>query len=126
MRRIAIIYGGPSPEHDVSLRSAYTIYTHIDRTRYTPILIGVDRHGRWYAQPDDAHTVNDAAMQLNISISSTAEVTIIPGRGLRCGGADMDIDVALPMIHGLYGEDGMLQSLLECARSAIYWQRPHE
>ncbi len=49
---IAILYGGKSGEHEVSLRSACSVYHHIDRSMYVPLLIGISRDGRWYLQPE--------------------------------------------------------------------------
>ena len=48
-KQIAILFGGCSPEYSVSLQSAYSVITHIDRKKYTPVLIGISNAGDWFA-----------------------------------------------------------------------------
>ncbi len=95
MKTIGIIFGGANSEHEVSCNSARSVESHLERTHYETVLIGIDRRGRW-------HRVE--------SVDALADAV---------GGArlpDLDgIDVAFPVLHGRFGEDGTVQGLLELA-----------
>ena len=54
MKRIGIVFGGRSGEHDISLMSAASVLEAIDRTKYTPVMIGIDLDGGWHICPEDA------------------------------------------------------------------------
>ena len=104
---VMIIFGGNSPEHEVSLRSAATIYRHIDRNLFNPIPVGMTRDGRFYriaAPADGADFVISPETCLGDPLSFT------PGKPV-CVGND-DIDFVFPIAHGAYGEDGRLQEAL--------------
>jgi D-alanine-D-alanine ligase len=107
----AILYGGKSGEHEVSLISAASVYKHIDRNRFDVILIGIDRDGRWYLQKDPQW--NSDAKALAISREPSMLLFSVPGEGLRTAESTLDIDVVFPVLHGTFGEDGTVQGLLE-------------
>ena len=107
---VAILYGGKSGEHEVSLRSAYSVYTHLDSSQFTPLLIGIDIKGRWYLQPENPETLNDT---LQIITGENRLVFAAPGDGLYCGGKKLPSDFVFPVLHGSFGEDGTVQGLLE-------------
>lgn len=130
---IAVLYGGKSGEHEVSLRSASSVVRRIDRTKHTIILIGIAKDGRWYLQSQKELTrvfADDSAF-LRIDENPAGLVHIVPGGGsnaaLQCavnleGGARktdephaIQTDIVLPVLHGSYGEDGLVQGLLEMA-----------
>lgn len=95
MKRIGIIFGGANSEHEVSLNSARSVLEHLDPARFEGVLLGIGRDGRW-------RTVE--------SVDALADA----GDGSRF--PDLEgIDVAFPVIHGRFGEDGTLQGLLELA-----------
>jgi len=108
---IAILYGGKSGEHEVSLRSACSVYHHIDRSIYSPLLIGIGRDGRWYLQPDTL--IPRETEILPLTEDEAALVSALPGTGLICKGRPLNIDVVFPVLHGTNGEDGTVQGLLE-------------
>ena len=108
---IAILYGGKSGEHEVSLRSACSVYHHIDRSMYVPLLIGISRDGRWYLQPE-TDIPGDTEI-LPLAEDEEALVSALPGTGLICKGRQLGIDVVFPVLHGTNGEDGTVQGLLE-------------
>ena len=87
--RVAVLGGGRSSEHDVSLRSAASVSEGLDPRRYDVVSITIDAAGRW----------TDAA---------GAEVHLTPG-----GGGPLASDVVFPVLHGPFGEDGTVQGLLE-------------
>jgi len=118
-KTVAVIFGGYSPEYDVSIRSAYSIISAIDEEKYEAILIGITKQGKWYryygpiAQiPADTWHTDKALLHKAI---------ISPERG--CGLLEFDggsavsvhVDAVFPVMHGRYGEDGTIQGLCELA-----------
>jgi D-alanine-D-alanine ligase len=93
--RVAVVYGGRSGEHEVSLRSAESIMAAMDRDRYEILPILVDKDGRWQCiEKGGRHR---------------------PGAISPEPGANPGIDVVFPVLHGTFGEDGTVQGLLELA-----------
>lgn len=128
--RVAIVFGGRSAEHEVSLQSAKNIITAIDRTKYDPVLIAIDRTGDWYLNDDSLPILNGGDPRTITLNRSNSEIAVIPNRGrgelIRTGSTrDTDaIDVLFPVLHGPYGEDGSIQGLsklanLPCVGSGI-------
>jgi len=109
--RVAIICGGKSSEHEISCVSANGILNAIDRSKFEPVLIGITKSGKWLLLPDDSNfsIVNGA---LPAVPESGVEVSIT-SLGLVAGGKQLAIDVAFPVLHGPYGEDGTIQGLFE-------------
>ena len=123
MKKIAILYGGKSGEHEVSLISAASILKHIDRKMYDPILIGIDTRGRWYLQDESIamqEPQNENSMTSLARIVEGKRVFVAPGTGLEVESdtgstQNLHCDVVFPVLHGTFGEDGTVQGLLECA-----------
>jgi D-alanine-D-alanine ligase len=109
--RVAIICGGKSSEHEISCVSANGILNAIDRSKFEPVLIGITKSGKWLLLPNDSNfsIVNGA---LPTVPESGIEVSIT-SLGLVAGGKQLAIDVAFPVLHGPYGEDGTIQGLFE-------------
>ena len=109
--RVAIICGGKSSEHEISCVSANGILNAIDRNKFETVLIGITKSGKWLLLPDDSNfsIVNGA---LPTVPESGIEVSIT-SLGLVAGGKQLAIDVAFPVLHGPYGEDGTIQGLFE-------------
>lgn len=123
---IAVIYGGRSGEHEVSIVSATSIVRHLDKEKYQLTLIGISKEGRWFYQDhtqiDNVRSQEDALLE--IQQDGHREVMIVPGggctHGLRVAGAgnifvNARIDLAFIVLHGTYGEDGTIQGLLDMA-----------
>lgn len=115
---MALVYGGRSAEHDVSLRSAASIFEAMDRNKYRVIPILITREGGWYERPGD---ISSFAPQAGLCGTGRLLLSADPADGgfLRVG-ADgrlepMQVDVVFPVLHGSYGEDGTVQGLLEMA-----------
>ncbi len=108
---MGVIYGGRSGEHEVSVASAAAIFTYIDRARYEPVPIRIEKDGRW-TLPDRAPVALSAAEVIQQARA---------GGGEGEGQADLAVvtrlglDVVFPVLHGPYGEDGTVQGLLELA-----------
>jgi len=117
--RVGILFGGRSAEHEVSLQSARNVINALDRTQYEPVLIGIDKTGRWYLY-DEAnylcHATDPKRIQLN---TSNQEVMLVPGGSesllIRLDEPSLSqrVDVVFPVLHGTYGEDGTVQGLLK-------------
>jgi D-alanine-D-alanine ligase len=117
--RVGIIFGGKSGEHEVSLQSAKNIYDALDRDRFEPVLIGVDKEGIWHLGRDASFILN--ASNPKLIALNTREPAVVPvespGRppvlkDPENGSVQGSIDVFFPVIHGTFGEDGSLQGFL--------------
>ena len=108
--RVGIIFGGRSGEHEVSVTSAASIFKHIDRAKYEPVAIRIEKDGKWSfpQQEPKASNVAEAIAQAKSAAPGT-QATGDPGLGA------LNLDVVFPVLHGPYGEDGTVQGLLEMA-----------
>lgn len=119
---IALIYGGKSGEHEISLVSAAAIARHINTKKHELILIGITKDGRWFFQEDSEldRIRADEKAHFIIKEKKENEVFVIPGGGSKrtfliggAGGKIISCDMAFPALHGTYGEDGTIQGLFE-------------
>jgi D-alanine-D-alanine ligase len=117
-KTVAIVFGGQSSEHEVSLQSARNVINAIDRGRYEVILIGVDKAGRWLHFDEDDYLLNASdPAKIKLSFSGTL-LSLLPGSvggqfvQVETGSALPRIDVVFPLMHGCFGEDGSMQGLL--------------
>lgn len=116
MKRIAILYGGKSGEHEVSKVSAASVVRNLDEDSFEAILIGIDRSGAWKLQ--DASLARKARAGLSpLPIEDGPAVLAMPSGGLKLwsGGTitALSCDAVFPVLHGTFGEDGTVQGLLE-------------
>ena len=111
--RVGILCGGQSSEHEISCISAAGVYNAIDRERFEPVLIGITRSGTWVLLPDATSLVAKGSELPEIDPSLPVVTTEI--QGLRCGDAELKLDVIFPILHGPYGEDGTIQGFCEIA-----------
>ncbi|MGF1429753.1 D-alanine--D-alanine ligase family protein [Kitasatospora sp. LaBMicrA B282] len=124
--RVAIVFGGRSSEHGVSVVTAASVLRAIDRTKYDVLPVGITQEGRWALVADEparmaitdgrmpdveqvAESV-DGQLALPASPASREVVWTEPGAAPKVLG---EVDVVLPLLHGPWGEDGTLQGLLE-------------
>ncbi|TVQ40606.1 MAG: D-alanine--D-alanine ligase [Spirochaetaceae bacterium] len=113
---VALLYGGRSGEHEVSLQSVRSIIRNLDRGRFRPLLIGIDKSGRWYLQPGTLiDEVRDGDAALSVISDQTKLIAIHPAAGFSVNGAYLPVDLVFPVLHGTFGEDGTVQGLLEMA-----------
>ncbi|MEW5984012.1 MAG: D-alanine--D-alanine ligase family protein [Acidobacteriota bacterium] len=137
--RIAVLFGGRSGEHEVSVRSASSVLAELDRERYEPIAVYIDPEGRWRlpnrqpAASTDAEAreyVREQArtsrreQEVLIPVRPGAEQTLVVASRGREPADDqtellatqgIHVDLVFPVLHGPYGEDGTVQGLLELA-----------
>ncbi|MBI3952637.1 MAG: D-alanine--D-alanine ligase [Candidatus Doudnabacteria bacterium] len=115
--RVGIIFGGRSAEHEVSLQSAKNIIEALDKNKYEPVLIGIDKHGGWHLQDNADFLLNSSDPRLIALNKSNQDLAVTPGQENRLmvvsSKADANIDVVFPVLHGTYGEDGTMQGLLK-------------
>ncbi len=121
--RVGIIFGGRSSEHEVSLQSAKNILDALDRERFEPVLVGIDKQGQWHLSQPDTFLLNaDDPSRIALHRSGQS-LAVLPGTEqaqLQLQPSDAasvlgQIDVVLPIVHGPLGEDGALQGLLRMA-----------
>lgn len=114
LTNVAILYGGRSGEHDVSLMSTKNVLRNLDSARFEPILIGITAAGEWHLQPRSS--VEEVVAGGDLVIEDTgAFVDARPSGGLFRDGNSIDVDVVFPVLHGTFGEDGKVQGLLATA-----------
>jgi D-alanine-D-alanine ligase len=138
--RVIILFGGRSAEHEVSILSARNVYLALDKSRYEPLLIGIDKQGRWRVEPAETLLAAQGDPRLLRLQAAGAEVPVPvrpqaaddpaptslalaknPTGPLSILGRD---DVVFPVLHGTYGEDGTVQGLLELADVAYVGPGP--
>lgn len=119
--RVGIIFGGKSAEHEVSLQSAKNIIDAIDKDKYEVVLIGLDKEGKWYLNETSQFLLNMTNPKLIQLNKSDNKVALIPGEksnqlvNMNNYQSLGQIDVAFPVLHGPFGEDGTVQGLLKLA-----------
>jgi D-alanine-D-alanine ligase len=117
--RVGILFGGKSAEHEVSIQSAKNVYNALDRSKYDPVLIGIDRQGTWHLHDGKIFSLTAYSQEVTDSKDSSSAISIdpgalnghlIPSSGLSEQSA---IDVIFPILHGTYGEDGTVAGMLK-------------
>ncbi|MFC9605619.1 D-alanine--D-alanine ligase family protein [Streptomyces niveus] len=124
--RVAVVFGGRSSEHAISVVTAGAVLRSIDRTKYDVLPIGITTDGRWALTADEPDRMGIAARRLpsveDLAESTEGDVVLSVDPGNRevvyseqgsVPKALGEVDVVFPVLHGPYGEDGTLQGLLE-------------
>ncbi len=111
--RVAIIAGGRSSEHPISCISASGVLAAIDRSKFEPILFGITQSGTWIdMRQSDFERGSDGLSY----VPEGGEKLIVDIHGIKDSkGIDLGIEIAFPLLHGAYGEDGTIQGLFEMA-----------
>jgi len=106
IKKVAILFGGQSAEHDVSLKSTAALYNNLDRNKFTPLLIYISREdGRWRVMEETGFIQKDFSSKTGYSFLPWINRSI----------DKIEADIYFPMLHGPNGEDGKIQALLELA-----------
>ncbi len=117
MKRICLIFGGRSSEHEVSLMSASAILSGIDSSKYETVFLGITKDGKWYLYEGDPSKIKDGSWTLDSE--NLTKATLSPTFGektlMLADGRNIHIDVMYPAVHGENCEDGRLQGLFELA-----------
>ncbi len=107
--KVALLFGGKSVEHEVSLKSARNIAEAMDKSKYEISFVGIDKKGNWL--PFDKNFILSKASK---------SVALVPKTGVKTANqstalSTIGVDVVFPVLHGSYGEDGTIQGLLKLA-----------
>ena len=136
--RVGVLYGGRSGEHEVSLASAASVFANLDRVRYEPVPIHIEKDGRWALadKPPSTMVAGEVIEQARLEsarparegrevhfVARPSDETILSIDRSRGRGSDepsaivtgLSLDVIFPMLHGPNGEDGTIQGMLELA-----------
>jgi D-alanine--(R)-lactate ligase len=108
---IAIVFGGSSEEHDVSVKSATEIAANIDPHKYEPVYIGITRTGVWKMCERPSATWEDSDCRRAVISPDPETHGLLVGTGSDCRA--VHVDAVFPVLHGRLGEDGAIQGLLE-------------
>lgn len=113
MKQLGLVFGGTSKEHDVSLVSAKYILQSLNRSRWSPVLLGISRSGDWYRLREE--DLLQTAFDRPIDIPSCGELIFEKGpqKALGSWKQQLQLDVVFPIVHGTTGEDGVLQGFFE-------------
>ncbi|MEO9967249.1 MAG: D-alanine--D-alanine ligase [Reichenbachiella sp.] len=113
--KVGILFGGKSAEHEISLRSAKNVIEALDKNKYEPVLIGIDKNGHWLYNEETSLILNADNIE-KISLNPQSEtVALTPQSDGKLSGTGQKIDVVFPILHGPLGEDGAIQGLLKLA-----------
>lgn len=121
MKRIGVIFGGVSCEHEVSIITGLQLIENIDKSKYEVVPIYIHSDGEWYygdklLNPAVYRDFESYKASLDKGmIVPNKKGLLVPGRGFMSKDTLIELDVVIPAMHGLNGEDGSLQGLLELA-----------
>lgn len=118
--RVALIFGGKSAEHEISLISARNVFQALDKKKYQIVAVGIDKRGRWFVD-ESARLLRETQLSKVAFAGMNKTAAVVPGEtptpiieplsGKHFGA----VDVAIPVLHGPFGEDGTIQGLLKLA-----------
>ncbi|QNU66639.1 D-alanine--D-alanine ligase [Ruminiclostridium herbifermentans] len=126
-KRVAVIFGGQSSEHEVSRVSAQSVIENIDKQKYDVVMIGITKEGQWLTYEGETDKIGSGEWQAiaqqkllaqkEMSTSSST-LEIVPNNSAKKIICDNNnkIDVVFPVLHGCNGEDGTIQGLFELAQ----------
>ena len=124
---VCILFGGISPEHEVSLRSAESVLNNIDDKKYNVFPVGITKEGKWIHFAGKDFSQLPAGTWMDCPGNCPAAISPVRGQGLLLfaegGVREQKLDVVFPVLHGENGEDGAMQGLLQLA--GIPYVGPH-
>ncbi len=118
MKKLCVIFGGMSPEHDISRKSVTSVLNNLDKSKYDIYVIGITKKGAWYLYTGDIKNIEggeweqDTANKKKAVISPDSEdkaILVFDENSVE----KIHTDVIFPVLHGEYGEDGTVQGLFE-------------
>jgi D-alanine-D-alanine ligase len=106
-KKVAILYGGRSVEHAVSVNSARNIFEHIDKKQFHPVPIGISKAGKWYLTDGVSKDIEKGKpVALSLNPDKPEFIVIKDGKKFR-------VDIIFPVLHGTDGEDGSIQGMIK-------------
>ncbi|WP_420386164.1 D-alanine--D-alanine ligase [Roseivirga sp.] len=114
-QNLAIIFGGKSTEHEISILSAKSILKHLDRSPFNLYVIKIDTAGHWWLIDENQIDTDQAGTRVSLIPGSpkTELISLVDGQVITT------LDVAFPVLHGVFGEDGTIQGLFKMADLAF-------
>ena len=116
-KRVAILFGGVSSEHDVSTVSAKGIISNINKEKYDLVLLGITKQGEWFLFDDDVALLPEDKW---LASKSLKKAFIVPDSAIHGivteDGEQIHLDAVFPVLHGKNGEDGTIQGLFQLAQ----------
>src|SRR5690349_12370777 len=106
-KKVAILYGGRSVEHGVSVNSARNIYEFIDKNLFEPLPIGISKDGQWFLTTSVTKDI-EQGKPLGLLLDPQ-----LSGFTLLSSGDRFKVDIIFPVLHGTDGEDGSIQGLVK-------------
>ena len=113
IQNIALIFGGKSAEHEVSLNSARNVFLALDKSKFKAVLIGISKQGTWYSFTEEllqsTKSITDQKLK---SVCQPVTLVSIDNKAHVFNMTDssrIPLDIAFPIMHGTYGEDGCIQ-----------------
>jgi D-alanine-D-alanine ligase len=122
--RVAVILGGRSSEHDISVASAESVIEALEGAGYETVKVEIDREGRWALGPSNRLSLgskaapeleSESSNRLSLGSEAPGETLPVPASDGAVPATLASVDVVLPILHGPFGEDGTVQGLLELA-----------
>ncbi len=101
-RKVAILFGGQSSEHEVSRISANSVLNHIDKSRYDIFPIGITKNGQWFLYKGDYENIKNGQWEKDNENKIENGLNILLNK---------EVEVVFPVLHGMFGEDGTIQGL---------------
>lgn len=121
MKNLCVIFGGRSPEHDISRLSVTSVLNNLDKNKYNIDVIGITKKGEWYLYTGEYKNITDGSWENDIENKKKAIISPDAGdKAIIVFEEDNRVsyiypDVVFPVLHGEYGEDGTIQGLFELA-----------
>ena len=116
---VCVLFGGISPEQEVSLRSAESVLNHMDTEKYNIYPVGITKEGSWLLYGSNEYSMLPSGQWENCSQNKQAAISPVRGQGLLVFDEDSvkleKVDVVFPVLHGENGEDGAMQGLMQIA-----------
>ncbi|SHG60119.1 D-alanine-D-alanine ligase [Chryseolinea serpens] len=106
-KKVAILYGGRSVEHAVSVNSARNIFEFLDKSKFEPLPIGISKSGQWFLTEGVSKDIQKG-QTLGLSLNAGKPTFL-----LEKSGEKFSVDVLFPVLHGTDGEDGSIQGLIK-------------
>ena len=120
---VCVLFGGVSPEHEVSLRSAESVLNNMDADKYNILPVGISKEGKWILFGGTDYSLLPSGQWLDHPQNHPAVISPVRGEGLMIFGENgmrrERIDVTFPVLHGENGEDGAMQGLLQLAGTGV-------
>jgi len=118
-KKVAVIFGGFSPEYEVSLNSAFSVINAINREKYEVLMLGISRKGQWFMYSGSVDDIPNDNWHIDKNMLKKAFISPERGGGILVyeedGIISVSVDIIFPVLHGRYGEDGTVQGLCELA-----------